>query len=351
MSELEQFTSDEVRGLTPSDPWGLMRVFVKAPANSCTGRVRRHLLLAAKLGVTIAAFWFVASLTNVGEALALMRTQNPGLVALAAVAVLAQIVLGALRWRAVLMASARQDAANISPLLAFRLYYASIFFNSFLPGTFGGDVIRAVSTRALGVTTGASVHSVVLDRMLALTALLAMALPALPLVWGGIGLSSTILASALGAIVALGLAYLALSRIPQLSKLRVQTDRVMVSFWRALGNLISHPGPLLVALPVAFGAHAAYCVGAFLLAQSLNVELGLVDALTLLPLVLLFSTLPISIGGWGVREVGAIGLLGLVGIASHEAVIISLQFGAISVLMSLPGALFWIGLKARATAR
>lgn len=301
--------------------------------------------------VTVAAFWFVASLTNVGEAIALMRTQNAGLVALAALGILVQIAFGALRWRLVLMASARQDAANISPFLAFRLYYASIFFNSFLPGTFGGDVIRAISTRTLGVTTGASVHSVVLDRVLALAALLAMALPALPLVWGGIGLSSTILTAGVGLILAGGLAYLGVGGLARLARFKAQIDRVILSFWRALSNLLSHPGPLLIAVPLALGAHAAYCVAAFLLAQSLGVELSLVDALTLVPLVLLFSTLPISIGGWGVREVGAIGLLGLVGISSHEAVIISLQFGAISVLMSLPGALFWMGLRTRAEAQ
>jgi uncharacterized protein (TIRG00374 family) len=337
---------DPSAGLTPRRLWEAALAFLRAPAHSPSGILRRRLSLAAKLLVTIGAFLFVASLADVGEAVALMRTQNLWLVLLAAVAILLQIGLGSLRWRAVLIASAQQDSANISPWLAFRLYYASIFFNSILPGTFGGDVVRVISTRTLGVTTGASVHSVVLDRALTLVMLLVMALPAAPRVWGGIGIgmSGALLGVGVGFVAAL-FAFYMLSRIPRLAVLKQYVDRVIQSFWRALANLLSHPRPLLMAVPLALATHASYCIAAFLLAQSLGINLALIDALTLMPLVLLVATIPISVGGWGVREVGAIGLLGLVGISSHEAVIISLQFGVISVLMSLPGALFWIAVR------
>lgn len=319
----------------------------RARPTAVFGIPRQPLLLGMKLLVTLGAFWFLVMLTDVSEALALVRNQNLALVAFAAFAVLLQIALGAFRWRSVLIASARQQAANISPWLAYRLYYASIFFNSFLPGGLGGDVVRVISTRTLGVTIGASVHSVVLDRILTLATLLLMALPALPLVWKGIGLPVSTLVAGAAIVPFLTVFYFGLGRISRLATLKSYADRALVSFRYALHNLLSHPRVLLAAVPLAFAAHAAYAVTAYLIARSLNIEFNLLDALMLMPLVLLVSTVPISIGGWGVREVGAIGLLGLVGVPSHEAVVISLQLGVVSVLMSLPGGLFWMSLKSR----
>lgn len=311
--------------------------------------LRRRALLAIKILVTLAAFALVIQYVDAGEIVALMSSQNPFPVLLAAFAVLVQIIFGSFRWRAVLVASANQKAANISPFLAFQLYYASIFFNSFLPGTFGGDVVRAISTRALGVTTGASVHSVVLDRVLALAILVAMSVPALPLIWSGVGLgvSGTVLIGMLVAAVLVLAAFFLLGRVERFSTLRSYVERIVISFIVALRNLVTNPRELLIALPMAAGAHAAYCIAMYLLAKSIHVEMSVVDALTIVPLILLFSALPISIGGWGVREVGAIGLLGLIGISSQEAVTISLQFGVLSLLVSLPGAIFWIGVRNR----
>lgn len=324
-----------------------VRTFLGADPSSPTGILRRRLSLFAKIAVTVVAFWIVFSLTDVGEALSLIQQQNPALVAVAAILILAQIALGALRWREVLVASARQDAANISRWTAFRVFYASIFFNSFLPSV-GGDVVRAVSTRALGVTTGASIHSVVLDRVLTLIALLLMSVPALPLVWGGLGLRGPIVIVGIAGLVLVTLLYLILARVPRFARIKHQVDRVISSFWRALINLLTHPGRLLLAAPFAIGAHAAFCVSALVLAQSMGVTIGLLDALTLMPLVLLIATIPISIGGWGVREIGAIGLLGIIGVGSHEALLLSVELGFLATIVSLPGAAFWLSLKRRA---
>ncbi len=307
--------------------------------------------LALKLLVTFSALAIVAAYVDIEQVLSLMHGQNALAVGFAGIAVLVQIGLGSLRWRAVLAASAHQNAARISPIVAFRLFYASIFFNSFLPGTFGGDVVRRSSTRALGVTTGASVHSVVLDRIITLAVLFAMAVPALPLVWGGIGLgwSGTAIFVGVGLVVLALAGYLMLSKFGRFSSAMHYVERVIISFFVASKNLLSSPGELLIALPLAYAAHAAYCIAAFLLARSLHIEMSILDALTLFPLVLLFSSVPISIGGWGVREFGAIGLLGLISVSSQQAVAISLQFGVVSLLMSLPGAIFWLGTRGRST--
>jgi uncharacterized membrane protein YbhN (UPF0104 family) len=188
---------------------------------------------------------------------------------------------------------------------------------------------------------------VVLDRILTLAALFVMAIPALPLVWGSLGLRGPVVIVGVVGVLLLGAVYLAVARLPKLAAIKRQVDRVIGSFWRALGNLMTRPGHLLLAAPFAIGAHAAFCLAAYVLAQSLGVELSPFDALTLMPLVLLFATIPISIGGWGVREVGAIGLLGIIGVDSHAALLLSVELGFLATIVSLPGAAFWMTLRAK----
>jgi uncharacterized membrane protein YbhN (UPF0104 family) len=57
--------------------------------------------------------------------------------------------------------------------------------------------------------------------------------------------------------------------------------------------------------------------------------------------VALLTSLPISIGGWGVRETAMIGLLGLVGVPASAALVLSVELGLITMAASLPGLVFW----------
>lgn len=57
---------------------------------------------------------------------------------------------------------------------------------------------------------------------------------------------------------------------------------------------------------------------------------------------MLLSMVPISLGGWGVREAAMVWLFGAVGIHSQEAVSISILFGLATTAAGLPGGLLWL---------
>jgi Lysylphosphatidylglycerol synthase TM region len=68
-----------------------------------------------------------------------------------------------------------------------------------------------------------------------------------------------------------------------------------------------------------------------------------------LPLVVVLWTvmigvvlIPISIGGWGLREVAVISVLATYGVAPERALLFSVCFGLALALGSLPGALAWL---------
>ena len=61
-----------------------------------------------------------------------------------------------------------------------------------------------------------------------------------------------------------------------------------------------------------------------------------------MPLVLLVTTVPVSIGGWGVREGAMVFAFGLIGVSEHSAFVLSFLFGLLVVAVSLPGGLIWL---------
>jgi hypothetical protein len=58
-----------------------------------------------------------------------------------------------------------------------------------------------------------------------------------------------------------------------------------------------------------------------------------------LPPVFIVSALPISIGGFGVREASYVVLLGHAGVATTDAALLSVLFGLGFVVATLPGGL------------
>jgi uncharacterized membrane protein YbhN (UPF0104 family) len=83
------------------------------------------------------------------------------------------------------------------------------------------------------------------------------------------------------------------------------------------------------------------------MAASLGIKVSVIDCIVLMQPVALASNLPISVGGWGVRETAVVLLFGLVGVPSSAALVLSLQLGLLALLVVLPGGLLWLLLQFR----
>lgn len=78
----------------------------------------------------------------------------------------------------------------------------------------------------------------------------------------------------------------------------------------------------------------------WLIARGLDVPVGLVDCLVLMPPIVLVAGMPLSIAGWGLREGAVVAVFGLAGVPVDGALLMSILFGAMLLLVSLPGGLF-----------
>ena len=72
-------------------------------------------------------------------------------------------------------------------------------------------------------------------------------------------------------------------------------------------------------------------------AAALDVALPILASLTLVPLILFAMVLPLSIGGWGLREGAAALLFPIIGASPSEGLITSIAFGLVFLGTVLPG--------------
>src|SRR5262249_53585201 len=83
--------------------------------------------------------------------------------------------------------------------------------------------------------------------------------------------------------------------------------------------------------------------------KAIAAPVGLLQVLFLMPPVLLISTIPVSIAGWGVRETSMIAAFAFAGLAEGDGLTLSILYGASSFIVGVAGGIVWImsGLRMR----
>src|SRR5262249_1290868 len=97
-----------------------------------------------------------------------------------------------------------------------------------------------------------------------------------------------------------------------------------------------------VILALGCFAHALTIVVIWALGRAQGFMLPLIDAAVLFTVMVGVALVPISISGWGLRELAVISLLGNHGIGPERALLFSVCFGLVLAVGSLPGALIWL---------
>ena len=138
--------------------------------------MRHRLATVLKLAVTIAGIVVVLWQVEPRAVANALLTAQPGWLLLSFLLVNVGLFVRAGRW--MLLLRALKSGLAFRRLLA--LYYAGNFFNTFLPTSFGGDLIRVVEV-ARRIPGGTAAGAVLVDRLSGLLMLFVLALVALPL--------------------------------------------------------------------------------------------------------------------------------------------------------------------------
>ncbi len=290
---------------------------------------------ALRLCVTVALLVLLWHLTDGPEIWnRLSRAQWPWLLA-ALVTAHVQIVLSALRWRL----TAAQLGQPLTRGEAVGEYYLSQLINMTLPGGVLGDASRAVRQRHQAGMMRAA-QAVMIERLVGQIALFGALFSGFIIVtlrpdelilpgW----LAEAIAWLAIAAVGVLVIGVL-LALVPGI------LSRMAGGFLVAirLGLLSRGVWPRQLGLSLAI---VACNLGSFAFcAVATGTDLSFAAVVTVVPLILIAMLIPVSVGGWGLREGAAATIWPVVGATSEAGIAASVAFGVVILVASLPG--LWV---------
>jgi uncharacterized membrane protein YbhN (UPF0104 family) len=228
------------------------------------------------------------------------------------------------------------------------------FFIMFLPGPTGDDLTRMlyISRLAPG-RAGESAATVLLDRCIGLSSVLALAVMCTPWQWEILSttrqthwLALVILALGLG-VCLFGVLFFAMSHPThrwfekRLRSLHPNSFRDEAA--RIWGLLCVNKKSLAEVIAAAILTQVLLCLMFFLAGRSVGIQLPFHSWLTFMPIVLVASALPITIAGFGVREYLLVLFLGVLAhVESERAVAASLVAFSMMLAVCLFGGLLYI---------
>ncbi|HUZ72445.1 MAG TPA: lysylphosphatidylglycerol synthase transmembrane domain-containing protein [Stellaceae bacterium] len=305
----------------------------------------RLLLSGVRVAVTVGLLAVLVAKVDRASLGAVLAQARPAPFALAVVALAAATLVNAWRWDAIM-------GKDTSPgwVTLLKLLWLGLFFNQVLPSGVGGDAVRAWRCRGLGMSLGTAVRSILLDRACGYSVLVLLYAGGLPFLlphFAGALQRATLIG--LFALASLGLVALFLiDRLPRfLAGLRLLWPLTELS--REARRVFFHRRSIyllgLAAIGVGLSIYSSQVA-----AQSVGVRLAFVDWVVVLPPVIFIQLVPVSLAGWGVREVALVVILAVFGVPAVPALAASLAIGLSQIVVGLPGGLVWIGNWDRAGA-
>jgi len=82
-------------------------------------------------------------------------------------------------------------------------------------------------------------------------------------------------------------------------------------------------------------------------AMAVGVDTSLLILLPLVPPLLMTMLIPVSVAGWGIREGAAAALWGAAGLLASEGVVLSMAYGVLVLVSSLPGGIVLLRARRR----
>jgi glycosyltransferase 2 family protein len=259
--------------------------------------------------------------------------------------------LGIIRWRWILHV---QGLEVRFPRL-FSITFIGLFFNAFMLGSTGGDVVKAwYVAHETHHKKAESVATVAVDRLIGLLALFIIALVMMgiyykrvfedpKLLWFALATLAVVLATVAITIVGLWRGFADkfprlrawLKRLPRYDMLRR-----MVEAYRVYA---SHPVVLTKTMLISFAVHFFSMISIWCIGRGLGISSAkFVDYFLYLPIINSVTAVPITISGFGVREGMYIKMFAEAGVAEPAALVMSLLGYLANLFWSIVGVPFYL---------
>ncbi len=255
--------------------------------------------------------------------------------------------LGSFQWWILL----RSNDIRISWRKTISVYFIGLFFNNFFIGALGGDFFRMVDVRRYSKNGTGAVSTVFLDRFVGLLVLSGMAVAAAMWVlirgdmWSYLQYPLVVLF--VGWIFVLfflfnkrfarPFAWLIQKVIPEGMSAKTREVYQKIHDFGRQRNLIFR----LICISMII--QSARVFTHYLLGRSLGITVSPVTFFLIIPFVAIMASLPLSLGGIGLREQTGVLLFGMVGMSALQGFSVEFLSYLVAIVTSLPGGILFIG--------
>jgi uncharacterized membrane protein YbhN (UPF0104 family) len=244
---------------------------------------------------------------------------------------LLRYVFQTLRWMFLL----RAQRVELHFLAAFRLVLTGLFASNFLPSTVGGDVIRLIGVMPTATSAVVSGASLVADRAIGVISML----PFLPI-------SMTVLGDAqIREMTGMSMSAVLPPGVRRRFSASLRTLQEALRLWA------SKPGWLVLAFLLSIMGALVYMLGIWILARGIGIEVSLLEVAGISAATYFITLIPISINGYGVREISVVALYAQLHVPIVAATALALVSRIIMLCVSLPGAIWLPGTIAKSSGK
>jgi len=298
-------------------------------------RLRRAGSLAAKIGVSAAAFWLISRQVRGHELVRAFAGVRLWLLAAGAFMYLAGQLVTSHRWRLI----ANALGFPHGELEIARIYFIGMFFNLFGPATVGGDVVRGLYLAERDGRRVVALNSVLFDRLAGLVMLIFVAAVTLA-GFGRFGLPPALVVVTLAAGIGLTAGWwlvpgLARRLLAPRNRIRRVVDNDLGPLWRdrsllaktAVVSLVFHIWQILALMVIGYAAGVHVPWAYYFICH---------------PLVTVLGAMPVSLAGIGIRELGYVWFLQQQGVPHELGLTLALLWFAVLLVASLAGATVFV---------
>lgn len=292
-----------------------------------------------KIGVAaLLVFLLFRHMADPAEVGQLLRSVDPVLFLLSFLFLMVAALVNAVRWWFVLA-----RLAGPAPLrLAVVGTLEAMFFNLFFPSGVGGDAMRAFRSYDAGSHGGDVVRAALVDRALGLWGLSLFILLVAPFsdAMSDVSIWRTILLAALVVVFA-GISVAVAARMVTLPRLPKWLLPIAV-LAKSLGNVMISRFFVSRVLPSLLASNLTMCISMTLALASVGGALPFADSAIVIQSGTFTSVLPVTVGGWGLREGAIIYLLEQAGVSNATAFATTAVLGVTLILAGLVGMTIWL---------
>jgi uncharacterized protein (TIRG00374 family) len=308
--------------------------------------LKKHLILAVKILVSLALLAYIFAQLDWTALIDKAGTIAWWGLPLATAALLAALYTSTIRWTILLRTHHPEYRINT----LFRPYLIAALFSNVMPSSTGGDLIRSYYIYRYSRDAVSAISPVISERVIGLVILIALNVMAIYFT-DSIGIVHAGVWSTLLIVLGVSLAALTLIAIPAtywplhrlLEKLsRFRIVQVLLRIGESTHGYLTRPGIVIAQVVFSLAGQFLAIMVYQILALALDIHISFEALLVVVPLAFIMASLPISIGGMGVRELTAVALFTRFGIGDTDAAAVALFFIPVVILASLPGLYFYL---------